>query len=99
MPSPVAVALAAALLLTTAVAPFAAERKVALAVDNMTCASCAFIVGRALERVEGVGAVELSLREGKAVVTFDDARTDLATLTAATAAYGYPARPLAEEAR
>jgi copper chaperone CopZ len=34
--------------------------------------------------------VDVSFEEHTAVVTFDDAQTDVATLTAATAGNGYP---------
>lgn len=79
--------------LLLAVAPaLAGERTVALAVDNMTCATCPFIVKRALAAVPGVIAVEVSFEDRAARVTFDDARADLSDLTAATAAIGFPSR-------
>ena len=40
--------------------------------------------------VPGVVKVDVSFEEHTAVVTFDDAQTDVATLTAATAGNGYP---------
>lgn len=39
-----------------------------LAVQGMTCPSCIAHVNRALRDVEGVGAIEVRLREGTAVV-------------------------------
>lgn len=86
-----AVAPLAMTLLATASA-MADEQTVRLSVDNMTCASCPYIVERTLAGVDGVTRVEVSYREKTAVVTFDDARTGVAALTAATAGAGYPSR-------
>ncbi len=83
----------AALWLTAAPA-FAGERTVTLAVGNMTCASCPYIVQKTLARVPGVTSVAVSFEEKTAVVTFDDDNTDPAALTAATAAVGYPSHPV-----
>jgi mercuric ion binding protein len=72
----------------------AAERKATLAIDGMTCPACPFIVERALWGVDGVSRVEVSYSDRRAVVDFDDTKTDLAALTAATAGYGFPSRPV-----
>lgn len=85
---------AAVLLLMAASAAEAAQRTVVLAVDNMTCASCPYIVRESLARVEGVQAVEVSFEAGKAVVTFDDHLTDPSALVQATAQVGFPSRVL-----
>jgi mercuric ion binding protein len=68
----------------------AGERTVTLAVKNMYCASCAPIVRRSLEAVPGVVTAVVSLRHQTAVVTYDDAKTDVNALTAATTRAGYP---------
>lgn len=83
------VAFVALLVTGTAVS---AEKTVTLTVDNMTCASCPYIVKQTLAKVEGVRAVEVSFEDKTAVVTFDDALADVTTLTAATADMGYPSR-------
>jgi periplasmic mercuric ion binding protein len=70
----------------------AAEQTVQLAVDNMTCAGCTYIVKRTLASVPGVTRVAVSYRERAAVVTFDDAATEVAALTEATARVGYPSQ-------
>jgi mercuric ion binding protein len=72
----------------------AAEQTATLAVENMTCASCPYIVRESLLRVDGVSTVAVSFADKTAVVTFDDAVTDAAALTGATAEVGFPARPL-----
>lgn len=85
------IALAAALIANASA--FAAERKVTLAVEKMTCASCPYIVKQALTRVPGVKHAEVSFEQKSAVVTFDDAKTDVAALTSATSEAGFPSRP------
>ena len=70
----------------------AAERTVRLAVDGMWCAGCSYIVKKTLADVPGVTAVDVSMAEKAAVVTFDDAETDVARLTEATAGVGFPSR-------
>lgn len=70
----------------------AASQTVELAVDNMTCVTCAPLVQRTLERIEGVEAVSVSFREQAATVTFDDERTSVEALTGATRKAGFPSR-------
>jgi mercuric ion binding protein len=72
---------------------FAAERTVTLAVQNMYCAACPHIVKSSLQSVPGVKAVSVSYEDKTAVVTFDDAKTNVKTLTAATTNAGYPSAP------
>lgn len=70
----------------------AAERTVTLSVDKMTCASCPYIVKKALSRVSGVKHADVSFDENSATVTFDDAVTTLDALTRATGDVGFPSR-------
>jgi len=81
----------AALFFTIAPA-FAGERTVMLAVENMTCATCPYIVKQTLAAVPGVIKVDVSFEDRTATVTFDDVETDVPALTAATAGNGYPSR-------
>ncbi len=71
----------------------AAEQTVTLAVKNMYCADCPFIVKRSLEGIAGVARVAVSYKDKTAVVTYDDSRTDVTALTAATTKAGYPSAP------
>lgn len=73
----------------------AAEPTVTLAVENMTCASCPYIVKQTLARVPGVTEVNVSFENRTATVTFDDAQTNIVALTDATAGNGYPSRLVA----
>jgi mercuric ion binding protein len=84
---------AAAVALLTAAPALAAEQTVTLVVENMTCALCGPTVKKALTRVDGVGKVEVSTDKGTATVSFDDAKTTVEALTAATAKAGYPSWP------
>jgi mercuric ion binding protein len=81
-------------LLGTSAGAIAAERTVTLAVENMTCVSCPYIVQESLEAAAGVSSVEISFLEKTAVVTFEDQQTDVAALTAATTNAGYPSEPV-----
>ena len=78
----------------TASTAFAGERTITFAVDNMTCASCPYIVKSSMEGVVGVAKVAVSFRAKTATVTFDDAKTNPATIAAASMNAGYPARPV-----
>jgi periplasmic mercuric ion binding protein len=72
---------------------FAAERTVTLAVQNMFCADCPFVVRRSLETVPGVVNAMVSFKDKTAVVTYDDAKVDIKRLTDATTNAGYPSAP------
>ena len=72
---------------------FAAERTITLAVRNMDCAECPFVVKKSLEAVPGVGRVAVSYKDKTAIVTFDDTKTAVSALVAATTNAGYPSEP------
>jgi mercuric ion binding protein len=79
-----------ALGLVSSTTAFAAERTVTLAVQNMYCSACPHTVKSSLQSVPGVKAVSVSYQDKTAVVTFDDERTNVKALTAATTNAGYP---------
>ena len=85
------IALAVSLLGSSAAA--AADRTVTLAVQNMYCAACPHTVKASLEAVSGVKTVVVSYKEKMAVVTYDDAATEVKALIAATTNAGYPSAP------
>jgi len=72
---------------------FATEQTVTLAVKNMYCASCPFIVQKSLEAVPGVRNAVVSYKDKAALVTYDDAKTDVLVLTRAATDAGYPSSP------
>jgi periplasmic mercuric ion binding protein len=71
----------------------AAERTVTLAVQNMYCAACPHTVKGSLQAVPGAESVAVSFRQKTATVTYDDAKTNVKALTAATTNAGYPSSP------
>ena len=71
----------------------AAEKTITLAVKNMYCAACPHTVKASLEAVPGVAKAVVSYKDGTAVVTYDDAKTDVNALTTATTNAGYPSAP------
>lgn len=76
-----------------AAAEQAQPRTVTLDVENMTCNMCPITVRKALEKVPGVIKAEAKYKgdgEGWAKVTFDPGKTDVETLSQATADAGYP---------
>lgn len=81
----------ASLVLVAVAAPvWAATQTVTLSVPGMTCAACPITVKKALSRVEGVSKIDVSYARLEAVVTFDNAKTDVQALTRATTYAGYP---------
>lgn len=81
----------ASLALVAAIAPArAATQTVTLAVPGMTCSSCPITVKKAISKVQGVSKIKVGFEKREAVVTFDDAKTSIQKLTAATENAGYP---------
>jgi mercuric ion binding protein len=76
--------------LFSADAGLAAEKMVTLAVENMNCVSCPYIVKQSLKKVSGVSEVVVSFENKTATVTYDDAATGIAALITATTNAGYP---------
>src|SRR5260370_36816441 len=79
-------------------AALAGERTVTFAVDNMTCASCPYIVKSSMAAVPGVAKVAVSFEAKTTTVTFDDAQTNSNAIAAASINAGYPAH-LARQGR
>lgn len=70
----------------------AAEKVVTLDVEKMTCQTCPYQVKKSLTSVEGVIEATASFETQQAVVTFDDAVTNVTALTEATTNAGYPSK-------
>jgi periplasmic mercuric ion binding protein len=87
-------ALAIATALSAAGTAIAAEKTVTLAVNGMYCSACPYIVKQSLAKVTGVGNVAVSYEKKTATLTYDDQKTNLAALTAATTRAGYPSQPI-----
>ena len=87
----IALALATASVITMSNA-FAATKTVTLDVPGMTCSTCPITVKKALMKVDGVQQIATNVTKREAVVTFDDGKTSVSKLAAATANAGYPVR-------
>lgn len=68
---------------------WAATQTATLSVPGMTCAACPITLKKALNKVEGVENIKVDLEEKKALVTFDDAKTNVQALLEATKNAGY----------
>ena len=79
--------------LFAASAALAGEKTVTLAVPGMYCSACPITVKASLDAVPGVAKVAVSLATKTATVTFDDAKTSVSALIAATTNAGYPSTP------
>ena len=60
-------------------------------VQGMTCGGCVASVKRALQQIDGVGDVEVSLGEAQARVEYDPARVDESKLRSAIEDAGFDA--------
>jgi len=60
-------------------------------VDNLTCGSCVSNVQQALNGLDGVGAVEVSVTAGRSQVEYDRQRVEAETIARTISAAGYPA--------
>ena len=69
---------------------WATPQTVTLSVPGMTCSACPLTVKQALNKVPGVSKTAVSFEKKEAVVSFDDAKTNLQALTKATADAGFP---------
>jgi mercuric ion binding protein len=69
---------------------WAATQTVTLSVPGMTCSTCPITVKKAISKIEGVSKTDVSFDKREAIVTFDDAKTSVQTLTKATEDAGYP---------
>lgn len=67
-----------------------ASRTVSLSMPTMDCPVCPITVKTALSKLEGVSKTEVNFDKRQAIVTFDDAKTSVESLTRATKNAGYP---------
>ncbi len=66
------------------------DKTITLAVKNMFCDACPFIVKNSLEAVPGVSKAVVSFKNKTAVVTYDATRAGVPALIKATTDAGYP---------
>lgn len=80
----------------SAIPAVAALKTVTLAVPTMDCPVCPITVKKALMQVPGVGAASVNFAKRQALVTFDDAKTNVGALTESTKNAGYPSTVVAD---
>jgi mercuric ion binding protein len=91
-------ALVASLFLLTSVSLASEEDEtVTFDVERMTCATCPIAVRKAMQRVDGVKDVGVSLENKSAVVTFDPSTTTAAEIGQASTDVGFPAKARGSE--
>jgi mercuric ion binding protein len=82
--------IAPAVFMAASFAAHAGTRKVELTVPSMDCDTCPITIRVALMKVPGVKKAVVSYERRNAIVTYDDAATNVAALTKATDEAGYP---------
>src|SRR5579883_320555 len=70
------------------------ERQVTLALEGMTCASCAMRIEKGLKKVPGVEEASVNLATERATVVYNPQETDIDRLVQKVEAVGYHAFPL-----
>lgn len=67
----------------------AGEKTIKLSVPDMSCASCPYMVKQSIFAVDGIVAVDATMIDRSATVTFDDSITNVDEIQQATADIGY----------
>ena len=82
-------------------APFAqaAPQTVILSIPSMDCEVCPITVKKSLEKIPGVGQVQVSFQDKQAVVKYDDAKAKVSQFLDATRKAGYPSEVKAAAAK
>jgi mercuric ion binding protein len=70
----------------------AEEHSIQLVLENMTCKMCGFTVKKSLEKTGGVTNSSVDFDSKTATITFDDEKTTIEALIAATTDAGYPSK-------
>ena len=63
--------------------------KIAIDVQGMTCNGCVASVTRVLKAIPGVADAQVTLKPGRATVTYDPAQTDVGAMRSAIEDAGY----------
>lgn len=80
------------LVLSAGLAAAAAQEKVVLDVQNVTCAACSITIGKALDKVPGVRSKRIDTNAATVTVVFDPSRTTVAAVSRAITNAGFPAK-------
>ncbi len=71
-----------------------ADSRTVLALEGMTCASCAMRIEKGLKKVPGVKDASVNLATEQATVSYDPAQTDVEHMVQKVDAVGYKATPM-----
>src|SRR5438128_11498809 len=71
----------------------AAESRIVLALERMTCASCAMRIEKGLKKVPGVKDTSVNFATEQATVTYDPTQTNVEQMIQKVDAVGYKATP------
>jgi len=66
--------------------------RIALGIDNASCAHCARVITCSLKRVDGVISVEVDPYGRQVIVDFDPARISVESIRSVLLSSGYPCR-------
>ncbi|GAA4782882.1 heavy-metal-associated domain-containing protein [Lysobacter hankyongensis] len=69
----------------------AMPKQVVLRVENMTCPACSITIEKALDKVSGVTAKRVNVRDATVTVGFDSERTNPGVIAKAITDAGFPA--------
>lgn len=89
MNKPIISAICAIIALSSGTA-LAAEQTIKLSVPDMRCASCPYMVKKAISSLDGIKQVEATMEDRSATVVYEDTLTNLEAIQQATAKIGYP---------
>jgi len=78
----------------TLAAPTAAVTRATLALEGMTCASCAMRIEKGLKKLPGVSEANVNLATERATVSYDAAQVNVDDLIQKVSAVGYSAAPI-----
>src|ERR1700694_2767622 len=74
------------------------DTQVTLALEGMTCASCAIRIEKGLKKVPGVIDAQVNLATERGTITYDPAQTGVEQMMQKVEAVGYKATPLDQSA-
>lgn len=87
--SPIFVMVLATLLFTGQL--LAGEKTAQISLPSIQCGSCVRTIEKALDKVDGIKNIDIDVENKKAVVTYDDSKTDLSKIEDGIAGAGYDA--------
>ena len=69
----------------------AAEKTVEISLPTIQCGSCIRTIDKALDKIGGVVNTDIDVENKKALITYDDTKTDVAKIEDAISSAGYDA--------